>query len=93
MVAERVVAAHELDVSRLHDRQHAVAERRNRRLGMRLRPIGVFVFGEEIARLREGRDPAPVGEPRVPADMVDMQMRAHDEIDVVDLEDRPRRAA
>jgi hypothetical protein len=35
-------------------------------------PIGEQVFGR-----RKGRHPSPILKPRVPADMVDMQMRAN----------------
>ena len=48
---------------------------------------------EQVSRLREGRHPAPVLEPRVPADMVDVQVGAHDEVDVLDREPVPPRAA
>jgi len=48
-----------------------------------LRPIVEFTFRTLIARLRESRRPTPVLQPRVPPDVIDMQMRAHDEIDIV----------
>ena len=47
-----------------------------------------LAVGEYVARLGEGRHPAAVLEPRVPADVVGVQVRAHDEIDVADAEAR-----
>ena len=53
-------------------------------------PVIEFAVGEHVARLREGRHPAAVLEPRVPADMVGVQMRAHDKIDIVDAKSAGR---
>src|SRR5260370_7528258 len=53
---------------------------------MDLAAIGVFFLRKQVARLRKGRDPAAVLQPRVPADVVAVQMRAHLEIDVLDPE-------
>ena len=86
MVVERVVAGDELGPVGLDDRQHAVGDLVERRLLMDLAPVGVFLFREQVARLREGRDPAAVLQPRVPPDMVAVQMRAHHEVDVLDPE-------
>ena len=68
----------------LDHRQHAVGEWRHFRLGVLLGPIVELVLAEHVARVREGRHPAAVFQPRVPADMVDMQMRAHHVVDVAD---------
>src|SRR5450755_4366252 len=38
----------------------------------------------KMARVREGRHPAAILQARVPADMIDMQMRAHHDVDVRD---------
>ena len=46
-------------------------------------PVVQLGLGEQVARLREGRHPAAVLQPGVPADMIDVEMRAHDEVDVV----------
>jgi len=88
VVADRMVVADELMASRLHDRQHAIGERGDLRLRILCGPVIEFLLREDVARLREGRDPATVLQPRVPADVIDMQMRAHHEVDVIDREPR-----
>ncbi len=79
---KRIVVAHQFGLPSFHDWKHAIAEVRQRRLSVLLRPIVEFAFRNQIARLGESRRPPPVLQPRVPADMIDMQMRAHDEIDI-----------
>ncbi len=37
---------------------------------------------EQIARPGESRHPAPVLQPRIPADVIEVQMRAHHDVDV-----------
>ena len=78
-----------------HDRQHGIRDpwACRRFLVLTPGPMGQFAFGEHIACLREGRYPTAIFEPRVPADMVGMQMRAHDEIDVIDREPARREVA
>ena len=73
------------------DRQHRVGDPGDGRgiVLLPLGPVGKLAFGEDVARLGEGRHPAAVLEPRVPADVVGVQMRAHDEVDVGDA--KPRR--
>src|SRR5262245_56429256 len=46
-----------------------------------LRPMRQLAVSEHVARVWKGRHPTAVLELRVPADMVDMQVRAHNEID------------
>ena len=75
---------HDLGLPGFDDRQHAVTERRHGRLGVLLGPVVELASGEDVARLRKGRHPASVFQPGVPSDMIDMQMRAHHEIDVAD---------
>src|SRR3990167_32452 len=70
----------------LDDRQHRIVERAVVHHALALRfalvlPVRVLALGEEIARVGEGRHPAAVDELGVPADMIDMQMRAHHEVD------------
>jgi len=48
-----------------------------------LGPVSQFAVSEYVARLREGRHPLAVLEPRVPPDVIGVQMRAHDKIDIV----------
>ena len=79
-------ALDDVDLIGGHDRQHGIGDpRTRRRIGIvALGPVVKLAVGEDVARLREGRHPPPVLEPCVPADMVGVQMRAHDEIDIVD---------
>ncbi len=55
---------------------------------MLLGPVVIFGLAEDVARLGKGRNPAAAFEPRIPADVIDMQMRAHHEIDVLDRKAR-----
>jgi hypothetical protein len=79
-IAERVVARHEVGSLRLDDRQHAVVESQHLGLGVHLGPVGEFLGAEDIARIGKGRHPAAVFEPRIPADMVGMEMGAQHEV-------------
>ncbi len=49
-------------------------------------PMRKLAVGHDVARLGEGRHPAPVFQPGVPADMIAVQVRAHYVIDVADRE-------
>ena len=84
VIADRIIVAHDLGLLGLDDRQHAVGEGRHRRLGVLLGPVIELALGEHVARVRKGRHPAAVFQPRVPADVIDMQMRAHHVVDVAD---------
>ena len=84
VVADLVVAADDLGLFRLDDRQHAVAKRRHRRFRVYLGPVIELGLAEHVACLRKSRHPAAVFQPRVPADMVDMQVGTHDVVDVAD---------
>ena len=84
MVADLELGAHDLGPFGFHDRQHAVAKRGDFGLGVHLRPVVEFLPGEHVARVRKGRHPTAIFQPRVPADVIDMQMRAHDEVDIRD---------
>ena len=88
MVVKRKVVAHQFGLLRFDDRKHAICEVRQRRFSVLLGPIVEFTFRNQIARLRESWRPTPALQPRIPADMIDMQMRAHDEIDIIDAETR-----
>ena len=70
------------------DRQHRVGDPgMARRIGLLLLgPVRQLAVGEQVLGLREGRHPAAVVEPGVPADMIDVQVRAHDVVDVVHAE-------
>ena len=88
MVVKRIVVAHQFGLPSFHDWKHAIGEVRQRRLSVLLRPIVEFAFRNQIARFGESRRPTPALQPRVPADMIDMQMRAHDEIDIIHAKTR-----
>lgn len=49
-------------------------------------PILDVGSGQNIARVGEGRYPAVAVEPSIPADVIDVEVRADDEIDIVDTE-------
>jgi hypothetical protein len=51
-------------------------------------PILVLGLAEHIARIGEGRRPLAVDQPRVPADMIDMQMRTQHGVDAVGRKSR-----
>ena len=42
-----------------------------------------FAIGHDVGRARKGGHPSPVFETRIPADVIGVQMRAHDVIDIV----------
>src|SRR4249920_3368289 len=93
-IVESVGALHDVDAVSRDDRQHRVSNPGTCRgiVFATPRPMRKLAVGEYVARLREGRHPPAVLEPRVPADMVDMQMRAHDEIDFADADTGARQA-
>src|SRR4051812_11245479 len=68
----------------IHDRLDGVIEYGDvRRLDAMVAPILIFGLAEQITRIGEGRHPFAAGEFRVPADVVDMQMRAQHCVDAV----------
>ena len=52
----------------------------------RLLPGGVFALVEDVFGPREGRHPAPVAQDRVPAAVIDVEMRAEHVVDVLEPE-------
>src|SRR5580704_9613396 len=88
MIADRKIVAHDVRPPGFDHRQDAVAERRHLGLGVLLGPVVIFGLAEDVARLGKGWNPAAAFEPRIPADVIDMQMRAHHEIDVLDRKAR-----
>src|SRR5260370_29852920 len=71
-----------------HDREHGIGNpwTRCRVVLLAPSPVSKFAVSEYVARLREGRYPLAVLKPRVPPDVVGVQMRAHDKIDIVHAE-------
>ena len=79
-----VVALDHDGLAGLDDRQHRIVERAvvDALLGLALvLPVRVLALGEEIARVGKGRHPAAILELGVPAHVIDMQVRAHHEVD------------
>ena len=74
----------------LDDRQHAIAQRAaDCRAFLRIAIDGekVIVIGlaEDVFRIGKCRHPAAIVEPRIPADMIDMQVRAQHHVDLFRL--------
>src|SRR5215472_13249941 len=72
MIIECMVAGDQFGPSCFDDWENAVPHHGTRRLTMDAIPVFVFLLREQIARSREGRDPAAVFKPRVPTDMIAM---------------------
>ena len=89
-VLERVVIVDEHRLSGVHHRQHAVLEGepmgRVFAVPMHPLPMRKLAAGHDIARIGKGRDPAPIFEPGVPADMVPVQVGAHHIVDTLDTD-------
>ena len=89
LVVERVVVGHDVGLAGLDHREHAVVDAA---VGIFLAalvdrdPVVVLGACEEVARVGEGRHPAPVHQPRVPAHVVGVEMGAHHEVDIVGRE-------
>ena len=84
-VLDLVAVAHQQRLARFHHQQHAVREAAVLAAGaignrFRALPVGIFGLVKQIARVGKGRHPAAVDQPRVPADMVHMQVRTEHEI-------------
>src|ERR1700747_629050 len=88
MIPDRKIVAHDVRPPSFDYRQDAVAEWRHLGLGVLLGPVVIFGLAEDVARLGKGRNPAAAFESRIPANVIDMQMRAHHEIDVLDRKTR-----
>ena len=88
LLGKRKIAFHDLRTLGLDDRQHGVGDPGHgcRILLLLLRPVRELALRHHVFRLRERRHPASVLEPRVPADMIPMQVGAHDVIDVLRLD-------
>jgi hypothetical protein len=81
-----VIALDHHGLAGLDDRQHRIVERAVVHLAFALRaalgfPVRVLTLAEQVLGVGKRRHPAAVLELGVPADMVDMQVRAHHEID------------
>ena len=52
-------------------------------------PVLELAAGHDVARIGKGRDPAPVFEAGVPADVIPVQVSAHHVVDILDLDSLP----
>ena len=85
-VVEGVVSGNQLGLATVYDRQQAV-------LIIRIGgvcssqfshpPVLPFLPGEQVAGVREGRHPSAVEKPRVPTDVIGVQMCAQHVVDVL----------
>src|SRR5579872_3033624 len=83
-IANPRIAGDELSLPGIDDRRHGIAK--NRRfflVSVAVAPIDIFALAEQIARLFEGRDPSSGNKARVPADVIDVQMRAKHGVDAL----------
>src|SRR5262249_17090578 len=85
-VSQAEIALHEVHEARIEDRNDAVLVVwvAGEALGLVLLPPELpLIAHEHIPGAREGREPASFHEVCVPADMVDVQVRADNDIDVL----------
>src|ERR1700722_9084712 len=78
---DHVVQLYQLGEAGVEDRLDAIAEHRLLLLVVMDAPEVVLASPDEVARLREGWRPLAVLEHRVPADVVDVQVGAHNGVD------------
>src|SRR5215471_10025309 len=79
VVVKRIIRGDELGLATLHDRQQAILIiwiRGVRGSPFSDLPVLPFLAREEVAGVREGRHPSAIDEPRVPPDVIGMQVRA-----------------
>src|SRR5215831_17187578 len=80
-VLQRIVVIDQHRLPGAYDWQHAVLESETMRgifaALMHTFPMCEFTAGHDVARSGEGRDPAAVFEPSIPAYVIPVQMRAH----------------
>jgi hypothetical protein len=76
-----VVEFHKLDEAGVEDGPYAIAEHSLLLLVLVGAPEFVFASADEVARVGEGRHPLAVLEHGVPADVVDVEVRAHYGVD------------
>ncbi len=86
VVVKGVVGGDQFRLATLHDRQQAVLVIRIGRVSTSQLgdpPVLPFLAGKQVAGVREGRHPSAAEETGVPADMIDMQVRAQHKVDVL----------
>src|SRR5215472_12044164 len=85
-VVERIIHGNQLGLATVHDGQQAVlVVRIGRVCGSPFSdlPVLPFLARKEVAGVREGRYPSAVEEPRVPTDVIGVQMRAQHIVDML----------
>src|SRR5882672_8460566 len=83
-VRDPMLGADEIDEPGLHDGVDRVHEVRDVVIAAgvpKMLPVIVLALAEEIARLWKGRYPLAVHLARIPADVVEVQVRAHHGVD------------
>ena len=90
LVAQAMIGLDEVREARVEDGPDGVAEDFAVRVVPRRAPVRPLRPAKEIARPGEGRDPAAVDQHRVPADVIDVEMGADDEVERLARETRPR---
>src|SRR6266481_7032941 len=81
-VADPVIGLDEIDKAGIPDRGHRISEDRSHVLTLvLLGPMRIFYSADQVARVRKGRDPPAVDQHRVPADVIDVEMRADHRVD------------
>src|SRR5215831_291962 len=84
VVVKRIIHGNQLGLATVHDGQQAVlVVRIGRVCGSPFSdlPVLPFLARKEVASVREGRYPSAVEEPRVPTDVIGVQMRAQHIVD------------
>jgi hypothetical protein len=83
-VGQTMIARDEVDLAGLDDGSYGIVEHRDLvgLIGV-IPPILVLGLAEHISRIGEGRQPFATDQPSVPADMIDMQVRAQHGVDAV----------
>src|SRR4051812_39172151 len=77
LVADPVTGLDEIDEPGLPDRRHRVGEHRRHVLALMLAgPMFEFNAAHQVTRVREGWHPAALDQHRVPADVIDVEVRA-----------------
>jgi hypothetical protein len=81
-VADPVIGLDEMDQAGIPDRGYRICEDSGHVLALILaRPMRVFDSAHQVAGIRKGRDPPAVDQHRVPADVIDVEMRADHRVD------------
>jgi hypothetical protein len=83
---QRMLIADQVRLSGLEDRQDAVGDviaGARERCRFRRAPIVPFPLRNQVTCVGKGRHPLAIIQPSIPADVIDVQMRAQDHVDVL----------